>query len=54
LEGDNKLHGFDGLTGKSLFESGLTMAGLHHFSTLIAANSHLYVAGDGAVYTFTF
>ncbi len=53
-EGDNKLHGFDAVTGKSLFESGVTMAGLHHFSTLIAANGHLYVAGDGTIYAFTF
>jgi hypothetical protein len=54
-EGDNQLHAFHALTAKELFSGGgVTMNGLHHFSTLIAANHHLYVAGDGAVYAFTF
>ncbi len=53
--GDNLLHGFDALTGKVLFSgAGTTMTGLHRFGTLIAANRHLYVAGDGTVYAFTF
>src|SRR5262249_47251742 len=44
-EGDNQLHGFDLLTGKVLFNGGGTgMTGLHRYSTLIAANHHLYVA----------
>jgi hypothetical protein len=34
--------------------AGSTMTGLHHFSTLIAANRHLYVAGDGNIYAYTF
>ncbi len=54
-EGDNQLHGFDALTGKTVFPgAGTGMTGLHHFSSLIAANHRLYVAGDNAVYAFTF
>jgi outer membrane protein assembly factor BamB len=54
-QGDNELHGFDASTGKIVFSgSGTTMTGLHPFSTLIAANHHLYVAADGTVYAFTF
>ena len=53
-EGDNHLHGFNALTGKSLFSSAVAMDGVRHLSTLIAANRHLYVAADGTVYAFTF
>ena len=54
-EGDNQLHAFNALNGHQLFSGGgVTMNGLHRFSTLIAANHHLYVAGDGTVYAFTF
>jgi hypothetical protein len=53
-EGDNKLHGFNALNGKPVFTSTSAMAGLRHYQTLIAANNHLYVAGDGAVYAFKF
>jgi outer membrane protein assembly factor BamB len=54
-EGDNELHGFNGLTGRVVFSgAGSSMNGLHHFGTLIAANHHLYVAADGTVYAFTF
>ncbi len=54
-EGDNKLHGFDALTGATVFNgSGTSMSGLHHFSTLIAAAGRLYVAADNTVYAFTF
>ena len=54
-EGDNQLHAFNAQTGAELFSGGgITMNGLHRFSTLIAANRHLYVVGDGAVYAFTF
>jgi outer membrane protein assembly factor BamB len=52
-EGDNELHGFDALTGKAVFSGG-AMSGLRHFQTLIAANNHLYVAGGGTLYAFTF
>jgi len=54
-EGDNQLHGFNALTGNEIFSGGgVTMNGLHRFSTLIAANRHLYVVGDDAVYAFTY
>jgi outer membrane protein assembly factor BamB len=53
-EGDNRLHGFNGLTGKEIFTSASAMQGLRHFSTLIAANRHLYVGADGHIYAFTF
>lgn len=50
-EGDNKLHGFNALTGASVVTSA-ALSGLRHFSTLIAANGHLYVAADSKVYGF--
>jgi len=54
-EGDNQLHGFNLLTGKTVFAGrGTGMTGLHRFGTLIAANRHLYVAADNGVYAFTF
>jgi len=53
--GDNQLHAFDAATGETLFAGGgVTMSGVHRFSTLIAANRHLYVAADRTVYAFTF
>jgi outer membrane protein assembly factor BamB len=53
--GDNLLHGYDALTGAVVFSGGgATMTGLNHFQTLIAANSHLYVAANGKVYGFAF
>jgi PQQ-like domain len=54
-QGDNQLHGFNALNGKTVFGGGgVTMNGLHNFGTLIAANKHLYIAGDGTLYAFTF
>jgi hypothetical protein len=54
-QNDNLLHGYDALTGKAVFSGGgAVMAGLHHYSTPIAANRRLYVAADGTVYAFTF
>jgi outer membrane protein assembly factor BamB len=56
-QGDNELHGFNALTGAVVFGGGGgadSMSGLQHFSTILAANSHLYVAGSGTVYAFTF
>jgi hypothetical protein len=54
-EGDNLLHGFDAKTGAVVFNGGGTaLSGLHHFQTLIAAGGKLYVAGDNAVYAFSF
>jgi len=53
-EGDNELHAFDGLTGKTVYSGTNALSGLHHFQTLIAANGRLYVAGDNRMYAFTF
>ena len=52
-EGDNLLHGFRGDNGAAVFDGdALTMAGLRHFGTILAANGRLYVAGDGRIYSF--
>jgi len=49
------LHGFDGQSGKVVFDGGKTrLSGLRHFGTLIAAEGHLYVGADNAIYAFTF
>jgi hypothetical protein len=54
-EADNQMHGFDLLTGQTVFAgAGTGMTGLHRFGTLIGANHHLYVAADNKVYAFTF
>jgi hypothetical protein len=54
-ENDNELHGFNALTGRTVFSgAGTTMQGLRHFGTLIAANRHLYVGADNTVYAFAF
>jgi len=54
-EGDNLLHGFNALTGKAVFTGGgYTMAGLHHFQTILVGGGRFYVAADGKVYAFTF
>ena len=56
-EGDNRLHGFRGDTGETLFPGGgakEAMSGLRHFQTLIATATRLFVAADGRVYSFAF
>jgi outer membrane protein assembly factor BamB len=54
-QGDNLLHGFDASSGQSVFSgNGDTMAGLHHFVTILAAEKHLYVGADNTVYAFAF
>jgi hypothetical protein len=54
-DGDGRLLAFNALTGQQLFSGGgITMSGVRRYSTLIAANNHLYVAADGTVYAFTF
>jgi outer membrane protein assembly factor BamB len=53
---DQRLHGFDGDTGNTVFAGGGSaelMAGLRRFSTGIAARGRIYVAGDSRVYAFT-
>ncbi len=55
-EGDNRLHGFKGDTGEPLTENGtsLTMSGVRHFESLIAAGGRLYVGADGRIFAFAF
>jgi len=49
------LHGFNALTGQVVFSgAGTTMAGLHHFQTILATQRRLYVAADNTVYSFAF
>lgn len=51
-EGDNLLHGWNAQTGAAIYTSASPMTGLHHFQTIIAANHHIYVTGDNAVYAY--
>ena len=51
-EGDNRLHGFRGDTGETLFD-GPPLAGLRHFQTLLAADGRLYVGADSRLYAFS-
>ncbi len=54
-EGDNQLHGFNALTGATVFSgSGTSMSGLHHFQTVIATENRFYVAADNKVYAFAY
>ena len=52
-EGDNRLHGYRGDNGDTLFV-GPALSGLRHFQTLIATDDRIYVAADGTVYAFMF
>ncbi len=55
--GDQRLHGYDGDTGKVVFDGGgqnELMAGTWSYSTTgIAARGRIYVAGNNKVYAFT-
>jgi hypothetical protein len=54
VEGDSKLHGYDGATGAELFNGGSdVMTGLKHFATPIAAKGRIFAAGTSSVYAFT-
>jgi hypothetical protein len=54
-EGDNKLHGFNALTGASVFGgAGTSMSGLRHLGTILSAHGRLYVGADGKVYSFAY
>ena len=45
-EGDNQLHGYNALNGQVVFSgAGTTMAGLHHFQTILATQRRFYVGG---------
>lgn len=54
-QGDDRLHGFRADNGQPVFSSEREedrMPGLRRFSTIVAANGRLYLAGDGKVYAF--
>jgi hypothetical protein len=54
-EGDALLHGYNAATGAVVFSGARTaMAGLHRFSTIMAAEGRLYVGADNKIYAFTF
>jgi hypothetical protein len=54
-EGDNKLHGFNALTGATVFNgAGTAMSGLRHLGTILSANGRLYVGADNTVYAFKY
>lgn len=54
-ESDQRLHGFDGDTGSTVFNGGganEVMAATHRFQTAIAARGRVYVATDRKIYAF--
>src|SRR5581483_12069694 len=54
-EGDERLHGFDGETGATVFAGGRrrdAMAGVARYVTPIAAKGRIYVGGTSALYAF--
>jgi hypothetical protein len=50
-EGDDKLHGFRGDTGKPVYTSE-ALEGLRHFAAILPAEGRFYLAGDGRVISF--
>jgi hypothetical protein len=52
-EGDNLLHGFNAMTGASVFSGG-AMSNLRHFQTILAAGGRFYIASDNRIYAFAF
>jgi hypothetical protein len=57
IEGDQRLHGYDGETGAVVYAGGGSselIPGTHSYSTTgIAARGRIYIAGDNKVYAFT-
>jgi len=54
-EGDGLLHGFNALTGQSVFtDAAPAMSGLHHFVTILATPRRFYIAADNTVYAYAF
>jgi hypothetical protein len=56
IQGDERLHGYDGDTGSVVFDGGHDnerIPGTHSYSTTgIVARGHIYVAGDNKVSAF--
>jgi hypothetical protein len=57
IQGDQRLHGYDGETGVVVYAGGgpnELIPGTHSYSTTgIVARARMYVAGDNKVYAFT-
>ena len=54
-EGDNRLHGFQGDNGAPIFTGGNPTdetPNVRRFSTILAADGRLFVAGGGQIYSF--
>jgi hypothetical protein len=56
--GDNRLHGFDGDTGATVFSGGAnspteTIPNVHYFQVPIAVDGRIFVAGSAGAYAFT-
>jgi hypothetical protein len=55
-EGDGRLRGFDGDTGKVVFDGGGVneqMTGVRRYETPIVAHGRIFVAADQRLYAFT-
>ncbi|MBO0710303.1 MAG: PQQ-binding-like beta-propeller repeat protein [Acetobacteraceae bacterium] len=54
-EGDERLHGYRGDSGADIFAGGGPrdgMTGLRHFATILVADGHFYIAGDGRIFAY--
>jgi hypothetical protein len=51
-EGDNRLRGFDGDTGKIVFGPSEAIGQVRRFQTPIAAKGRIFVASDNRIYAF--
>jgi hypothetical protein len=55
--GDQLLHGYDALSGATIFDGGgpaNAIAGTRNFATIMASNGKFYVAGQGRIYAFRY
>jgi PQQ enzyme repeat len=51
-EGDDRLHGYRGDTGRPVYTAPEALPGMRHFMTLMVAAGRLYLAGDGHVFAY--
>ncbi|MCL2429234.1 MAG: PQQ-like beta-propeller repeat protein, partial [Alphaproteobacteria bacterium] len=54
-EGDDRLHGYRGDNGGEIFAGGGPRDGmtrLRHFATILVADEHFYIAGDGRLFAY--
>src|SRR5206468_8623880 len=55
VQGDERLHGYDGDTGPVIYAGGGTnelMTGTRQWNTGIAARGHIYFGADNRIYAF--